>query len=342
MMTRGISPNAARLQWKLIADAWAAFGIFTVVEFRIADRLASGPRPIAELARDAGANEDSLYRLLRALSSVGLFVESAPRVFDVTPLGACLARDGAEVHALALMFGDEHRRSWSRLTEAVRTGQSAFEAAHGVDLFSYLDANAEADDWFRRAMADHAALNHGAVADAFDFSAARHVVDVGGGDGAFLALILERHEHLRGTLLDRERIVRAARRRFTDSGVATRATATAGDFFEHIPPGGDVYVLSAVLHDVGDRDAIRILRNIARVIPAGASVLVAEIIVPKGNDPSFGKLLDLNMMVTCPGGRERTLEEHRALLAAAGFDLARAIPTRTQMSVLEARSKSSR
>jgi hypothetical protein len=336
MQRRKVSPSAARLQWKLVADAWTALATFTVVELGVADRLAAGPRPIAGLARDVGADEDALFRLLRALSTAGLFVECAPRVFEVTPLGSCLAREGSEVHALALMFGDEHRRSWAMLTESVRTGKSAFETAHGVDLFAYLNDSAEADDRFRRAMADHAALNHGAVLDAFDFSGSRHVVDVGGGDGAFLASLLSENKGPRGTLLDRPRAAEAARRRFDEAGLAARATAVAGDFFEGVPAGGDVYVLSAVLHDFRDEDGVRILGNISRAMTPDATLLVAEIVLPTGNEPSFGKLLDLNMMVTCPGGRERTRDEHASLLSHAGLRVRRTLPTRTLVSVVEA------
>ena len=239
------------------------------------------------------------------------------------------------MRARAILNGEDWYTAWGGLLESVRTGETAFDRLFGMPAFAYFAANPEAAATFNETMASATEAAAGAVADAYDFAEAGTVVDVGGGIGAFLAGILRAYPRARGVLFDRPNVIGAAGGFLTTAGVADRCEAVAGDFFETVPTDGDIYILSWILHDWDDDRCVAILRNIRRAMADGARLLVAEQVIPPGNQPSLSKLYDLHMLVMT-GGRERREDEYRALLAQAGLNLTRIIPTDVPRSIIEA------
>lgn len=333
---QGFSPAGQLLS--LLAGYWVSRAIMVAAELGIADHLGRTPTPVEALARATGANADALYRVLRALASAGIFTEAAPRAFALTPMGALLKSDApGSLRAFARFQGEPwHWESWGAMLASLRSGRPAILERFGAaDCFEYLARHPASAAIFNDAMSGHAAQVHAAVADAYDFSAATLVVDVGGGHGTLLARILERSA-ARGILLDLPEVVTGAAAVFAEYGVADRATAIGGDFFSVVPAGGDVYLLSTVIHGWDDDRAIAILQRVRAAMQAHGRVLIVENVIAPDDEPHPGKLIDLEMLVIA-GGRERTEAEYRVLVEAAGLVLTRALPTAASVSIVEAR-----
>lgn len=240
------------------------------------------------------------------------------------------------MRAFAVMLGEEWAwRPWGHLLDSVATGQPAFEHAHGMGVFAYLAERPDASAVFDAAMTGRTGPEADAVVAAYDFSPCGTVVDVAGGQGSLLAAILRANPAARGILFEQPHVLPEARRSLDAAGLGPRCELVAGDFFASAVAGGDAYVLKKIVHDWDDARAGRILAQVRRAMPTTARLLLVETVVPPGNEPAFGKLADLAMLVWT-GGRERTEAEFRALLAAAGFELTRVVPTRSTLSVIEA------
>ena len=327
-------PPAALLQ--MMTGYWVSQAIHVAARLGIADRLADGPKSSAELAAATESDAPTLYRLLRALASVGVFTEAIPGHFVLTPLAALLRTGTADsMRALAIIYNEEGYRAWGDLLYSVRTGQPAFEHVFGLPVFEYYAQHPESDRLLNEGLVGYTNRVAGAVVAAYDFSPFGTVVDVGGGYGALLAAILQRHPRTRGILFDQPHVVAGAAEQLQTAGVADRCTRIAGDFFVAVPDGGDAYVLSQILHDWDDGRSMAILQQCRRAIPDAGKLLVVETVLPPGEEPSFGKWLDLHMLAIT-GGRERTAAEYDALFQAAGFALARVLPTPAGPSVVEA------
>ena len=310
----------------------AAIGAFA--RLGIADALAEGPASPAELAARLGADQRSLARLLEATLEVGLFDARDDGRYALTSLGQLLRGDvEGSLRRLAIVSTDEWRwRAYGHLTHAVRTGEPGFVPAHGCRFWEYLaDHPAEAAS-FNETMSRISAARDAILAGAYEFDDLRRLVDVGGGDGSLLRAVLARHPHLQGVVFDLPGVAAVARARLLEAGLAERCEAIAGDFLEAVPPGGDAYLLSWILHDWDDETALRILANCRAAMDDAARLLVVELIVPTADEqagsPSVTRLVkqtDLEMLAVV-GGRERTAAEYRELLARAGFSLARILP----------------
>jgi ubiquinone/menaquinone biosynthesis C-methylase UbiE len=298
--------------------------------------IRDGPKDCDELARANQVDAGSLYRLLRALAGVGVFVEVDDHRFGLTPIAEFLRSDvPRSLRAVAIMAGEDWTwRPWGELYLSVKTGERAFDRIFGVPPFTYLADNPGAATVFDEAMTGWSMQNARAVADAYDFSGIGTLMDVGGGRGYLLATILKANPLLRGILLDTAEVTEGARARIAAEGLADRCAVAAGDFFAPLPEGSDACILKSVIHDWDDEDATKILQNCRRAVGPGGRVLLAEMVIPPGNDPHVGKLLDLEMLVMA-GGRERTEAEFRDLLAAAGLRLVRIVPTASPMCVIE-------
>ena len=314
---------------RLLSGYWFSQTLYVVAALGIPDRLAAGPKTAEALAEEAAVDREALYRLLRGLSSAGIFAEVAPRTFALTPLSETLLEDRkASLRPVALLGGHPlHWQAWGNLLNGVKTGQTAFEFAHGRPFFDAVGADGELLRVFQRVLSGVAYVDQAVIA-ALDFGACGRIVDVGGGIGELSGRLAAAHPHAEVVLFDRQEVLDAAPAR---PGV----TLVAGDFFEKVPEDGDVYVLKFTLHDFDDRDAVRILENCRDAMRPGGRVLVVEVLVPDGPEPSIAKTHDVNMLVLS-GGRERTLAEYSALISSAGLSLLRAIATTSDASVLEA------
>lgn len=302
----------------------------------IADLLADGPRTSNDLAQAAGADADALYRVLRALASVGVLNEEEGRLFSLTPVGEPLRSDvPGSVHGWAVFVGRPYQwQAWSYLLHGARTGENAFQHVHGQDVWSYRADRPEESVIFDGAMKALTGASNSALVEAFDFSRFGTLVDVGGGNGALLAGVLASQPALLGVLFDQSHVVAEAGPVLDAAGVADRCRIEAGSFFEAVPADGDAYLLKSIVHDWGDEDSIAILRVVRAAMAEGAALLVVErdLGAPNENPPT--KFSDVNMLVAT-GGRERSRDEYAALFDSSGFRLVGATPTTSGHVVFE-------
>lgn len=311
--------------------------LFVVAKLGIADELSDGPKSVDTLAEATDAHPGALYRVLRALASMGVFAETESRHFRLTPLAEPLQSDTPNsVRDFAIMFGsDWHNKAWSNLLQSVRTGEPAFDHAFGTDLFEHLNAHPEHFEVFNDAMTAVSRQDADAIFHAYDFSDLDTVVDVGGGHGFLLAQVLKANPSMEGVLLELPEVAAEARGKMAEAGVADRCKVVEGDFFESVPGGEDAYILKLIVHDWDDEKARQILANCREAMPPDGKLLVVNSVIPAGNDPYMGKLVDIEMLVMTPGGAERTEDEFRELFAEAGFDLSSVISTPSYLFILE-------
>ncbi len=304
----------------------------------IADLLAEGPRRAEDLAEVTGSHPSSLYRVLRLLASEGVFEEREEGRFTLTPLAEPLRNDAPDSLRARAVFDVEewNWHPWGNLLHSTKTGGSAFDHTYGVAVFDYLKETPEAATSFDSLMAAQTRPWALSVADTYDFADIGTLVDVGGGYGALIAAILTAYPHLKGVLVDLPHVVAGVQPKLEEAGLAGRCETVAGDFFQSVPDGGDAYMLKHVLHDWDDDRCVSILNNCRRAISDEGRVLVIEILIAPGNEPDYGKYLDLNMLVLTKG-RERTEEQYRTLFEAAGFGLSRVVPTGSELSIIEGR-----
>ncbi len=330
----GTQTAASQLR-SLLAGATVAQAIFVAAKLNVADLLAEGPRSAAELAAASGADPASLHRIMRALASIGVFACDPAGRFLLTPVAQLLRGDAdGSLRDYAVMNGEQFVwRALGGMEYSVRTGQPSFEHIFGARLFDYYAANPEAGRISAAALNNLSAVDNAAIVAAWRFPDSATVIDVGGGKGSLLGAILSANPKLRGVLFERPPVIEMARPILR--AVGDRCALVAGDFFDAIPPLGDVYLMKKVVHDWDDEAAIRLLRCCRAAMADTATLLVAEMIVPDGNAPSASTWLDLLMLVYT-GGRERTEAEYRRLLAAAGFGSVRVIPTDADIWLIEA------
>ena len=333
---QSVPPDVQLLQ--MVSGAFVSAAIYTAAKLGIADLLAKGPASTAVLAEQTATDEQSLYRLLRALASVGAFQEVGVREFANTPVTDTLRSDHPRsTRDLAIWMGEpDHWRVFGHLLYSVRTGKPAWDHVHGEPVFPYLfNTNKELGEIFNRAMTSVSHEAIGPMLDAYDFSAARTVADIGGGHGHVLAAVLEANPHARGVLFDLPVVLPGAEEMMRSKGIADRVEFVGGDFFEKIPVVADIYILKFIIHDWYDDNNRKILGNIRESMPDDGRVLIVDTVVPEGNEPHFGKIIDLEMLMA-PGGKERTAAEFETLLGDSGFKLTRIIPTKGMMSIVEA------
>ena len=323
---------------RVLAGGWITQAVYVAAKLGLADLLQAQPRTCCSLAESTQTHPPALYRVLRALASVGIFHEDENRCFRLTPLAEHLCTDApGSLRAFAIMLGErEHWRAWEGLLHSVQTGDCAFEKVFGMPHFDYFERFPESGRVFDAAMTSRSGPENQAIVAAYDFTDARTVVEVGGGQGSLLKAILRTNREARGVLFDLAHVIAGTRSRIEEPGQSTRCEFAAGDFFSSVPNGGDLYVLKKVIHDWDDERAKVILSNCRRAMTSAGRLLLIEPVVPEGNGPAFSKLLDLLMLVWTSGGLERTKAEHQALLAAAGFRLCRVIPTHVGVEILEA------
>ena len=328
---------AATAVLRMIWGTHISRAIYVVAELGIADHLASGPVSCAELARDTGTHEDSLYRVLRLLAGLGVFSEAPSGSFSLTMLGARLRSDApASMRSWALLFGAEaFCQPFEHFRHTARTGQPGFDAAHGMPVFGYLAQHPADAAVFDAAMLERTTAFAPSVAAGYDFSGLRTVVDVGGGRGVLLAAILRSHGHLQGTLFELPAVAAGAQAVLAAAGLADRCEVATGDFFHSVPAGADCYLLANVLHDWDDTKATEILANCRRAVTRHGRVLIVERLIPDDPAEAVPALLsDINMLVIT-GGRERTNSEYGRLLQAAGLRLGSIQPVTFPYGVIE-------
>ncbi|HEX4949147.1 MAG TPA: methyltransferase [Blastocatellia bacterium] len=328
-----LPPPIAVLQ--MIGGYWITRMLYVVTDLGIADLIDERPRPAAELADATGVHPRALYRVLRALAGVGIFVADDAGNFHLTPIGATLRRNAPDsMRAMVLSeLGGEHFEAWTNLEQSVKTGEIAFDHKYAKDVWAYYAETPERAAIFNESMTNVSENTNAAVVAAYDFSSIQKIVDVAGGHGSLLAGILSANPHLHGVLFDQPHVVNGADDKL--AGFADRCEIVGGNMFEEVPSGGDAYIMKWIIHDWNDERSLVILNNIHRAMLENGKLLLVEMVVPPGNEMHFAKLIDINMLVMT-GGCERTETEYKELLAQAGFKLTRIVPTEGPASVIEA------
>ena len=328
-------PHAVLIQ--MGTAQWISRMLYVAAKLSLADHLAKGPKSAQELAGPTETHAPSLHRLLRALANLGVFAEDGKGRFALTPLGEALrtGAPGAARPTLLTLASNWISQTFDQLLYSVQTGKPGFDKAMGMPIFDWLAKNPEAASLFSETMVGFHGEEPAAVAAAYDFSGLSTVVDVGGATGNLIAAVLARHPSANGVLFDLPHVVRDAAPLLQARGVAGRVTIESGSFFERVPSGGDAYMLSHIIHDWSEPQCLTILRHVRKAMKPGGRLLLIEMVLPPGNAPHPGKILDI-MMLVGPGGQERTEAEYGDLLGKAGFRLRRVVPTASAVSVVEA------
>jgi hypothetical protein len=295
----------------------------TAAELGLADLVADGPRPVEELAEKTDTHPGALYRAMRALAGLGVFSETAPRTFGLTPLASTLRSDvDGTMRDIARTVGSpERHRSYGDLLYSVRTGKPSFDHVHGRPLWSYLLNNPAHAATFNDGMGNLARHVHAAAVEGVDLSGVETLVDVGGGQGHLVATILPHYPDLKAIVYDEPHVVKGAEPIIAAAGLTDRVELQGGDMAESVPSGGDAYVLSSILFSYDDDEARTILENVRRAMTPGGRLMVLEPIIPVGDTPHLGKMLDIVQLVLQSGG-SRTETEFAALFESAGLRLA--------------------
>jgi len=311
--------------------------VYVAAKLGIADLLSKGPVHVSKLAEATQTHERSLYRMLRSLASVGVFEETDPRVFALTEYAQPLRSDATTSmrNGTIFMGEDWHWQVWENLLHSVKTGKPAWGEVHGAEVFEYFADHPKESEIFNRAMTDMSTSSAPAIVEAYDFSGFDTLVDVAGGHGLLLSQILKANPGLKGVLFDVPEVIEGAAPLLEREGVADRVRTVSGNFFVTVPADADAYIMKHIIHDWDDDRSIRILANINRVMRPNGKVLLAETVVPEGNDGHLSKIMDLEMLVS-PGGVERTSAEYEELLSNAGLRSQRIVPTNSAYSIIEA------
>ncbi|QDT29193.1 methyltransferase [Gimesia panareensis] len=309
--------------------------IYAAAKLEIADLLISGPQTAEQLATATNTDAESLYRLLRALASVGIFAENEQGEFSLTPLAEPLRSDHPESkQACAIMNGEDQFRPWCEIIYSLQTGKPAYDKIWGKSVFEFLAEHPDKAKIFDRAMTGIHGRGNDLVLDTYDFSGIQILADVGGGNGLHLTGILQANPDLHGQLFDLPHVVERAQPQIEQAGLEDRCDLVGGDFFTSIPRGPDAILMRHIIHDWNDEKSLNILRNCHAALPDQGKLLILESVIQPGNAPFWGKFVDLIMLLVT-GGKERTAEDFRSLFDRAGFEMTRVIPTSSDLCIVE-------
>lgn len=328
-------PAAAQIL-QFITNFWSSRAVYVIAKLGIPDLLKSGPKTAEDLASATKMHAPSLFRVLRALASIGV-VSSTDGRFALSPVSELLVTDapGSLRWFTISELGQEHYPAWGNLMHSVKTGEIAFDNFFGADIWKYFQQNPEDGAVFQNSMSGVTAATNEQIRSLYDFSPFGTVVDVGGGHGGLITSILQTNPKAKGILFDAPQVIEAARPKIEAAGLADRCETVAGDFFKSVPAGGDLYVMKWIIHDWNDEQAITILKNCRNQMQPTGKLIIVDCVVPETNEPDFSKFFDLNMLVMT-GGKERTKQEFAQILSAAGFELLRVIPTDVPTGIVEA------
>jgi hypothetical protein len=316
---------------------WLLPCLKVAAELNIAGMLKYGPKNIDQLARETECNPDYLFRLIRALSSQGIFRQKKNGMVYNTALSGVLIEGTGSLRSMIMQhLGTLNWTVFSELSSSIKTGKDAFSKVYGKRIYDYLAENPEESELFAQSMTNLSEISIEPILSAYDFSQFNTIADIGGGEGLLLSSILYKNPKLHGILFDLPEGVIHAKGIIFKYGISERLTIKTGSFFEGAPAGADGYMLKNVIHNWSDEECILILTSIRSVLPANGKILIIEMIVEEDNKPSFAKLIDIQMMVFMQSGRERTRKEYKELLNRAGLKITNVTPTVSPLFIIEA------
>lgn len=321
---------------QMITGLWTSCCIYAGAKLNIADHLKEKPLTAGQLAEATHSDAPSLYRILRALSSVGVFKENTEHKFELTPLGDTLRSDiPGSMKAMAIAQLGDHYNAWGNLIYSIKTGNIAFDNVEGMSIWKYYETHPDEGVNFMKAMTGVTGAAVMNVLPCYDFSGFKTIVDVGGGNGALLMAVLNAAPQAKGIVFDEEYVVEQTQKTLKEKGFDNRCSAVGGSFFDFIPGDADLYLMKMIMHDWNDEQCLQILSNCSKAMLPVSKLLIIESVIPEGNEPHPGKFMDINMLAMT-GGKERTQTEFASLLAKAGLKLSRVIPTHSPMfSIVE-------
>jgi len=328
-------PASAQMM-QFVMGSWVSQAVGAGARLGIADHVAAGAKTAEDVAQRVGASPDAVFRLMRALASLGLFTVSG-RDFSLTALGETLRADvPGSMRDFAIAETDHpHWQGWGLFPKAIKEGRKVVVDAIGMDGWEYYAKHPEDGEQFSRSMWGLSGQATGPVLASFDFSAALKIVDVGGAHGALLLGILDKYRQASGVLFDLPHVIEGSKREVERAGLAGRVEVVGGDFFKEVPAGGDIYLLKHILHDWDDAKCLVILETVKKAMKPTSKALVVECALPEDATPSPAHLLDLSMFVLLDG-RERTPTQYGALFEKAGLRLSRFIATPGPIGIAEA------
>ena|SRR5436189_1753958 len=320
---------------QIISGFWIARCVYVLAKLGLADLIKDGPRNLDDLAAATNTHAPSLFRVLRALASVGVITQDG-KSFGGTPLSDTLRSDvRGSIRAFAMTeLGEEHYPAWGELLHSVRTGGIAFDKAFGENCWDFFAKNPENAQIFNDAMSGMTAQANEALHAVYSFSGINKIMDAGGGHGGLITSILQKNPGMTGILFDSPQVIAGAKEKIAASDIADRCELVGGDFFQSVPSGADTIILKWIIHDWNDEQSVAILKNCHRALPENGKLILVEAVVPESSEPHFSKFIDLNMLIMT-GGRERTESEFRQLYEDSGFKLTRVVPTESPFSVIE-------
>ncbi len=339
-LARKLTPaNIAIIE--IVQSFYVSRAIGVAADLNLAEYLKNGKRSIIELAKLTKTHEESLYRLMRMLTSQGIFIEKENSVFANNRLSnTLLDKQDSMRHMVIHQVNSINWKMFEELNHVVKTGENAAQKVLGMDVFEYLEKNPDRNKIYNHAMTNSSLMLSYAILSEYNFSKAKNIIDIGGGQGILLAMILYKYKSVRGKVFDLPHVVEGTKKIFKQYGVSDRAETISGNFFKNIPKGGDMYFLKSIIHNLSDNQCIHLLKDIKSVIPEKGKILIFEPIVEKNNRYSFAKLYDIQMLVGRSGGKERTRKEFEEIIQQSGLKLNRIVQTAAPFSIIEVKKPS--
>lgn len=334
-LNRSLFPGNVVL-YEQFQNIWIMPSLFTVATLNVAECLKTGPKKIEDLAEETGSDKDSLYRVMRALASTGIFKQCKDGTFALNSRArALLNGEGSLRHMLMQHLGPVNWSVLGNLLYTVKTGKEAFPMVHGKEMYAFLQEHPAEFELFDRSMSNLSNLGLAPLLKACNFNKYKTIADIGGGEGFLLANILLKYKNASGILFDLPEALVKAPLLLSGYNLTERIKLVPGNFFDSVPVKADLYLLKNIIHNWNDEDAVKILTHINDFMPPHAKVLVMDMIVPSSSGSSISKLLDIQMMASFANGRERTRKEFERLAVMSGLKIRRIIPTIAAVSVIE-------
>lgn len=332
LMAFSLFANVDEAREKLLMELsgeWIARGLYVVNRLNIADHLNEGPLAIDRLSELAGCDKDHLNRIMHMLASKGIFEEIEPHVYKNSEASALLSsRHPAKLKSIAQFYGEEVHLSLDALLACVEKGETAFNLVYGQPVFRYFKENPERKELFQAAMKEKSKAVIESAIEVYPFSKYGSVFDIGGGNGAFLALLKHKYPEMKGVLFELPEVIAEVK--------STQFKSIPGDFFKSIPEGGDLYLMKSILHDWSDENAVLILKNCQKAMKPESRLLIIEAVLLPGGDSIYANAMDV-LMMAMTGGKERNYAEYAALLKEAGLEIENIYKTSTEFLIIEAK-----
>ncbi len=321
---------------EMVQGFYVTRAIGVAADLNLSEHLKKGEKSVSELARSTNSNEEALYRMLRMLASQDVFVEKKNRMFANNRLSKTLLDQKDSMrHMVIHQVNGINWKMFEELNYVVKTGENAAQKVLGMDVFEYLEKNPDRNEIYNQAMTNSSLMLSYAILSEYNFSNAKNIIDIGGGQGILLAMILHKYKSISGKVFDVPHVVEGAKIIAEQYKVTDRFDTISGNFFKSIPKGGDMYLLKSIIHNLSDDQCIHLLKDIKQVLPKNGKILIFEPIIENNNRYSFAKLYDIQMLVGRNGGKERTREEFKVIIEDSGLKLDRIIQTASPFSIIE-------